>query len=470
MTFFTSFSSLALLIVVIAIATYLFSRRKVTQAAAADHVKPHSLARYYGLYAGAWALLPAFLVLVVWTLGSQPFIDANVQTLLVQAYPDLEKGFLDLKLAQVQNIAAGLIESQDETLLKLADDYAEALQQASNLRTSIVLLAMLAAVIYAYRRVSPALKARILFETLLRRAFFIAAAIAIVTTVGIIASLLIEAVRFFSQYGLLDFFFGTHWSPNVALREVAAGAADEDVGGSTGSFGMLPVMAGTLLVATIAMAVALPIGLFAAIYMAEFASKRVRDVVKPTLEVLAGVPTVVYGFFAALTAAPFFRAIGLNLGLDVSAQSALAAGAVMGVMIIPFISSLSDDVITAVPQSLRDGALGLGSTRGEMVTKVVLPAAFPGLVGAFLLAISRAIGETMIVVMAAGVSAKLTANPLESVTTVTVQIVMLLTGDTAFDSLKTLSAFALGITLFTATLLLNIAALTAARRLGQRYE
>ena len=195
-----------------------------------------------------------------------------------------------------------------------------------------------------------------------------------------------------------------------------------------------------------------------------------RDVVKPALEVLAGITTVVYGFFAALTAAPFFRAIGLNLGMDVSSQSALAAGAVMGVMIIPFISSLSDDVISAVPQSLRDGAYGLGSTKGETVMKVVLPAALPGLIGAFLLGISRAIGETMIVVMAAGVSANLTANPLESVTTVTVQIVMLLTGDTVFDSPKTLSAFALGITLFTATLLLNIAALTAARRLGEKYD
>jgi len=218
------------------------------------------------------------------------------------------------------------------------------------------------------------------------------------------------------------------------------------------------------------MAVAVPVGLFSAIYMAEFASKRVRDFIKPTLEVLAGIPTVVYGFFAALTAAPFFRSIGLNLGMDVSSQSALAAGAVMGVMIIPFISSLSDDVISAVPQSLRDGAYGLGSTKGEVVTKVVLPAALPGLIGAFLLGISRAIGETMIVVMAAGVSANLTANPLESVTTVTVQIVMLLTGDTVFDSPKTLSAFALGITLFVATLMLNIGALTAARRLGEKYD
>ncbi|NBR40594.1 MAG: phosphate ABC transporter permease subunit PstC, partial [Alphaproteobacteria bacterium] len=302
----------------------------------------------------------------------------------------------------------------------------------------------------------------------LRRLFFVAAVVAILTTVGIVSSLLYESIRFFSQYSMIDFFFGTHWSP---LKAFSSSGGQSEVDGITqGSFGMLPVMAGTLLVAFIAMMVAVPIGLFAAIYMAEFASERTRNIVKPALEVLAGVPTVVYGFFAALTVGPFIRDLGLFAGLDISAQSALAAGGVMGIMIIPFISSLSDDVITAVPRSLRDGALGLGSTRGEMITKVVLPAAFPGLIGAFLLAISRAIGETMIVVMAAGVSAQLTINPLDSVTTVTVQIVMLLTGDTEFDSLKTLSAFALGITLFVITLMLNMAALSVSRRMGGRYE
>ena len=303
----------------------------------------------------------------------------------------------------------------------------------------------------------------------LRRSFFAAAVLAILTTIGIVASLLFEASRFFSEISMIDFFFGTHWSPMVSLRDGAA-AADEAVAGSSGSFGMVPVMLGTLLVAVIAMLVAVPVGLFSAIYTADFAPRRVRNIIKPVLEVLAGIPTVVYGFFAALTAAPFFREAGLLVGLDVSSQSALAAGGVMGIMIIPFISSLSDDVITAVPQSLRDGALGLGSTRAETIMQVVLPAAFPGLVGAFLLAISRAVGETMIVVMAAGVAANLTINPLEAVTTVTVQIVMLLTGDNEFDSVKTLSAFALGITLFVVTLLLNIAALHVSRKLGQRYE
>ena len=306
-------------------------------------------------------------------------------------------------------------------------------------------------------------------ETFLRRLFFLSAVVAILTTIGIVASLLFEAIRFFREISLIDFFFGTHWSPMTALRPGDT-VIDEDVAGSSGSFGMVPVMLGTLLVALIAMTVAVPIGVFSAIYTSEFAPSRVRGIVKPTLEVLAGIPTVVYGFFAALTAAPFFRDIGLFVGLDVSSQSALAAGGVMGIMIIPFISSLSDDVITAVPQSLRDGAYGLGSTRAETIIRVVLPAAFPGLVGAFLLAISRAIGETMIVVMAAGVAANMTVNPLESVTTVTVQIVMLLTGDNEFDSVKTLSAFALGITLFVITLLLNVGALTASRRMGQRYE
>jgi phosphate transport system permease protein len=218
------------------------------------------------------------------------------------------------------------------------------------------------------------------------------------------------------------------------------------------------------------MLVALPVGLFSAIYLAEFSSKKVRNIIKPTLEILAGIPTVVYGYFAALTAAPFIRKVGMTLGLDVSSESALAAGAIMGIMIIPFISSLSDDVINSVPQSLRDGSLALGATKAETTLKVVLPAAFPGLVGAFLLAVSRAIGETMIVVMAAGLTANLTINPLETVTTVTVQIVSLLTGDTEFDDIKTLSAFGLGLALFAFTLILNVIALVVSRRLSEQYD
>ena len=443
---------------------------RVRKQAIASQIKSHSLNQYYGFYVSLWVLVPAILLALIWMFAADPMLTSAAKARMVVAYPNLPDSFLDLKMAQLVNIAAGYIKAPDAVMASQAELLRAAQASADRARSLTLVAVMCIGFFYAFRRVSPELRARVLCEAFLRRLFFLSAVVAILTTIGIVASLLFEAVRFFREISLFDFFFGTHWSPMTALRAGDAAAADEFVAGSSGSFGMVPVMAGTLLVAVIAMAVAVPIGLFSAIYTSEFASRRVRNIVKPTLEVLAGVPTVVYGFFAALTAAPFFRDLGLFVGLDVSSQSALAAGGVMGIMIIPFISSLSDDVITAVPQSLRDGAYGLGSTRGETIIRVVLPAAFPGLVGAFLLAISRAIGETMIVVMAAGVAANMTINPLESVTTVTVQIVMLLTGDNEFDSVKTLSAFALGMTLFVITLLLNVAALTASRRLGQRYE
>ena len=468
--FFTSFTGSLLWLILISTGIYFLSLRRLSGQIQTSQSKPHSLAYYYGRYAVIWAFFPAIIVLIIWTSFTRPLENQFIIQSLSAAYPDLPSSFIDLKIAQIKNISSGLIAAEDDVMRGLADQYGDASDRLSTLRYVTVILVSLIGGMFAISRIKPHFKARVVFEGFLRRVFTFAAIVAILTTIGIIVSLTFEAFRFFTQYHPIDFFFGTHWSPNVALREGVETALDEDVGGSSGSFGMIPVMAGTLLIAFIAMLVAVPIGLFAAIYMVEFASRRVRNYVKPTLEVLAGIPTVVYGFFAALTIGPFIRNLGLFAGLDVSSQSALAAGAVMGIMIIPFISSLSDDVITAVPRSLRDGALGLGSTRGEMITKVVLPAAFPGLVGAFLLAISRAIGETMIVVMAAGVSAQLTANPLDSVTTVTVQIVMLLTGDTEFDSVKTLSAFALGITLFVVTLCLNIAALSMSRRIGGRYE
>ena len=290
----------------------------------------------------------------------------------------------------------------------------------------------------------------------------IASTIAILTTIGIVLSLLFEAMRFFARVPLTEFLFGLEWSPQTALRA-------EQVG-SSGAFGAVPLFAGTLLITIIAMCVAAPIGLFSAIYMSEYAGPRVRAVVKPALEILAGVPTVVYGFFAALTVAPLFRGIGESIGLSVSSESALAAGAVMGIMIIPFVSSLSDDVMNAVPQTLRDGAYALGATRSETVKQVIFPAALPGIVGGLLLAVSRAIGETMIVVMAAGLAANLTANPLQAVTTVTVQIVTLLVGDQEFDSAKTLAAFALGLMLFIVTLVLNVVALHVVRKYREKYD
>jgi phosphate transport system permease protein len=259
-----------------------------------------------------------------------------------------------------------------------------------------------------------------------------------------------------------NFLFGLDWSPQMAIRA--------DQVGSSGAFGAVPLFTGTLLISAIAMTVSVPIGLLSAIYLAEYASLKFRAAAKPLLEILAGIPTVVYGFFAALTVAPFTRNLGMDLGLNVSSESALAAGLVMGIMIIPFVSSLSDDFINAVPQALRDGAYALGATQSETIRQVVIPAALPGIVGGILLAVSRAIGETMIVVMAAGLSANLTANPLEAVTTVTTQIVTLLVGDQEFDSPKTLAAFALGLILFLSTLALNIIALHIVRKYREQYE
>jgi len=327
---------------------------------------------------------------------------------------------------------------------------------------AVIIALAVAGLAYAHRQIRPDMKARDGVERVVRIVLITCSAIAILTTVGIILSLMFESIRFFGQVNPFEFLFGLTWSPQTALR------ADQ-VGGS-GAFGAVPVFAGTLLITLIAMIVAVPIGLMAAIYMAEYASPRTRALVKPALEILAGIPTVVYGFFAALTVGPLFRGLGESVGLPVASESALAAGLVMGVMIIPFVSSLSDDVINAVPQSLRDGSYALGATQSETIRKVVLPASLHGIVGAVLLAVSRAIGETMIVVMAAGLSANLTANPLEAVTTVTVQIVTLLVGDQEFDSAKTLAAFALGLVLFLATLVLNVIALRVVRKYREEYD
>ena len=310
--------------------------------------------------------------------------------------------------------------------------------------------------------ITPGMQARNHVERIFRIALCICSTIAILTTIGIVLSVLFESIRFFRQIPPADFLFGLKWSPQMALRT--------DQVGSSGSFGAVPVLAGTFMISAIALLVAVPVGLMSAIYLSEYAGSRLRTWAKPLMEILAGIPTVVYGFFAALAVAPCIRNSGTLLGLDASSESALAAGLVMGIMIIPFVSSLSDDVINAVPQALRDASYGLGATRSETIVQVVLPAALPGIIGGILLAASRAIGETMIVVMAAGLSANLTANPLEAVTTVTVQIVTLLVGDQEFDSPKTLAAFALGLLLFIITLILNVFALYIVRTYREEYE
>lgn len=299
-------------------------------------------------------------------------------------------------------------------------------------------------------------------EMVVRGLLTLSATASILITLAIVFSVLFEALRFFDIVPLPDFLFGLKWSPQMALRA--------DQAGSSGAFGAVPLFLGTLLITVIAMAVAIPIGLLSAVYMSEYAQRSTRALLKPILEILAGIPTVVYGYFAIILVAPLLREAGAALGISVASESALTAGLVMGVMIIPFVSSLSDDIITAVPQSLRDASYSLGVTQSETITKVVLPAALPGIMGAVLLAVSRAIGETMIVVMAAGMAAKLTFNPFAAVTTVTVQIVGLLVGDQSFDSPKTLAAFALGLTLFCVTLVLNIIALMIVRRYREQYE
>lgn len=286
--------------------------------------------------------------------------------------------------------------------------------------------------------------------------------VAIVATVGIVFSMLFEAIQFFRLVPIQDFLFGLEWSPQTAIRV--------DQVGSSGSFGAVPLITGTLLISAIAMIIATPLGVASAIYLAEYAGPKQRDIIKPILEILAGIPTVVYGFFAALVIAPFIRTTGAGFGLEIASESALAAGLAIGIMIVPLISSLSDDVINAVPQALRDASFGLGATHSETIKRVVLPAAISGIAGSLLLAASTAIGETMIVVMAAGLAANLTANPLEAVTTVTAQIVALLTGDQEFDSAKTLSAFALGLFLFSVTLVLNIIAQKIVKHYREQYD
>lgn len=305
-------------------------------------------------------------------------------------------------------------------------------------------------------------KRQVFLERFIKIFLVACSTVAVLTTFGIIFSVLFESIRFFQHIPIFDFLTGLEWSPQTAIRE--------DQVGATGTFGIVPLFVGTILISLIAMIVAVPIGLYSAIYFSEYASNRVRDIAKPLMEILAGIPTVVYGFFAAIIVAPALRDFAELLGMSASSESALAAGLIMGIMIIPFISSISDDIIHAVPNSLREGSYALGATKAETIKNVVFPAALPGIVGGILLAISRAIGETMIVVMAAGLSANLTINPLESVTTVTVQIVTLLTGDQEFDSAKTLAAFALGLTLFVVTLLLNVKALMIVRKYREQYE
>ncbi len=447
------------------VAFFLARRRAITVAGGYRNIRSlHSLPQHYGYYTAMCAALPALVVILLWALFSDVLIMRQVAAALPEPYRSLGEAELGLVLSDVRSIAAGqFMAGTRETDLRAVAGLLAALRESSRWIMSVAALVLaLAGGLLAFRSIRPALRARNRVESAVKVVLIGASTIAILTTIGIVLSVIFEAARFFRQVPITSFLFGLEWSPQTSIRA--------DQVGSSGAFGAVPLFAGTLLISGIAMIVAVPLGLMIAIYLAEYATSAVRSVVKPVLELLAGVPTVVYGYFAALTVAPLLRDAGDALGLSVASESALGAGLVMGVMIIPFVSSLSDDVINAVPQAMRDGSLALGATRSETIKRVILPAALPGIVGGVLLAVSRAIGETMIVVMAAGLSANLTANPLQAVTTVTVQIVTLLVGDQEFDSPKTLAAFALGLVLFVVTLLLNVIALQVVRRYREQYE
>ena len=477
--------------------TYFFAAQRAR--AQADGVNratsseiPHSLPAYHGWLGFMFAVLPALLFLLVWSLASGALLEArvnaevtthvadpssaslsvgmvhNVSSTLVQLdllSPDkLPKTYADLKTAAD---AAGIViaDSGEDYMLPLGAQVANDNNTYRLIGQGLALLFSLAGAAFAYSRIKLRLRARNQVERVVLWSLLGASSIAILTTIGIILSMLGETIHFFSDVNPINFFFGTVWDPRFS----AAGS-----GGSEGQFGLIPLLAGTLYIALVSMLFAVPVGLMAAIYMGEYASRQVRSVVKPLLELLAGIPTIVYGIFAVVTLGPFFRDLSMALTggtfAFIQAQSVFTAGIVMGVMLIPVVSSLSDDVITAVPRAMRDGSLALGSTRSETIRKVILPAALPGIVGALLLTASRAIGETMIVVLAAGVAARLTINPFEAMTTITVKIVNQLTGDLEFNSPQTLVAFALGLTLFVLTLGMNIYALYIVRKYREQYE
>lgn len=459
-------TTLILLLGLLAVGAFYFGRDRSLSLAGGPGKGSalHSLPGYYGYFVVIWVLLPALALLFVWMLLEPKIITALVVDELPESYQVISAGELNLLINNIRNLASGDVVSVtvDDDLRQAAALFNDYSGRSRVLLSVLVIgLATLGGLL-AWRNIRPELRARNRVEAVIRWALIAASSIAVLTTIGIVMSVLFEALRFFQMVPWSEFLFGTTWSPQTAIRA--------DQVGSSGSFGAVPLFTGTLLITAIAMSVSVPIGLMTAIYLAEYATTQVRGIAKPLLEILAGIPTVVYGFFAALTVAPWIRRAGESAGFDVASESALAAGLVMGIMIIPLVSSLADDAINAVPTSMRDGALGLGSTRSETMTKVILPAALPGIVGGILLAVSRAIGETMIVVMAAGLAANLTANPFEAVTTVTVQIVTLLVGDQEFDSAKTLAAFALGLMLFVVTLCLNIIGLYVVRNYREQYD
>jgi phosphate transport system permease protein len=461
-------SPTTLLIVLLALSAlgyYIGRRRAFAVAGNAANIKNlHSRPTYYGSLTALWCGIPTLILFGFWLAFESSIITHLVVADLPEALRNLPEARLNLVINDIRNLISGnIVSGKIDPVMQAAAEHYRSLQATSNAALAVIVISMaILGLVIVQSKITPTLRARNVVEQVIKYILIVCSTIAIFTTIGIVLSVLFESIRFFQKVPVTEFLFGLKWSPQTAIRS--------DQVGSSGAFGAVPVFVGTMLISGIAMCVAVPIGLMSAIYLSEYANKKFRAVAKPLIEILAGIPTVVYGFFAALTIAPFIRDTGGLMGLSVSSESALAAGLVMGVMIIPFVSSLSDDFINAVPQALRDGAYSLGATQSETIKQVILPAALPGIVGGVLLAVSRAIGETMIVVMAAGLAANLTLNPLKTVTTVTVQIVTLLVGDQEFDSAKTLAAFALGLLLFLVTLLLNVIALHVVRKYREQYE
>jgi phosphate transport system permease protein len=458
----------SLIIVFLALSTtaYYLARRKafILSDRQTGLRKLHSQPAYHGALAALGCVIPALLVFGLWTAIEPRIVTHLVVADLPQALRNQPADRLSLTVNEIRNIAGGVLwGGRSDPALRAAADHYLRLRGISQAGLAVATISLMIGIyLFVRTKIAPGLRARNQVEKILTGLLIACSTVAVFTTIGIVMSVLYESVRFFAAVPASEFLFGLKWSPQLAIR------ADQI--GSSGAFGAVPIFLGTALISAIAMAVAVPVGLMSAIYLSEYAGRRFRSAAKPLIEILAGIPTVVYGFFAALTVAPFIRSAGGVLGLDVASESALAAGLVMGIMIIPFVSSLSDDFLHAVPQSLRDGSYSLGATRSETIRRVVVPAALPGIMGGILLAVSRAIGETMIVVMAAGLSANLTVNPLSAVTTVTVQMVTLLVGDQEFDSPKTLAAFALGLVLFGVTLCLNVIALWVVRKYREQYE
>lgn len=457
-------SNWVLVVVLLAVSAvaYQAALTKSRGLAAAGGPRLHSRPVYHGAVVALWTVLPAALLIAAWLLFQGPAINALLISDFAAATSAMSDNELRIFMRRVANLAAGFGVASEASALELeaANAFTFYRRLSTGLMLVTALMLMSVGLAFSWRRIQPAFRARVQVERAIKAVLIASSVVAILTTIGIVMSMVGEAVRFFSFIPPADFFFGTTWNPRFATT-----GSD-----GQGGFGMLPLLWGTMMVAGIALMVAVPLGLMSAIYLAEYAPSRVRSVAKPVIEVLAGIPTIVYGFFAVVTVGPFLSQMGALLGLEIRSTSALTAGVVLGIMIIPFISSLSDDIITQVPKSLRDGSLGLGATRSETIKRVILPAALPGIVGAILLAASRAIGETMIVVLAAGNSPVLTANPFEAISTMTVTIVNQLTGDLDFASPQSLVAFALGLTLFVITLCLNVVALIIVRRYREQYD